>query len=249
MNAIRRAPSGASPMSTNDDARAQLATFKRVMRGKNLVITQGYLRDDFALSGTTPAPIKWTMTQNTNVTATVNAQRLQPNDAFLVMAIGFYIGLSATTAGAESAAQQNAMKLHVFPNSIVMPGTGDAEALQQLYNGYISIKEASTTYFEALDVYGFYRVGVSQQGVQVSQQDAGVGTNGAYLRGQWDDSDYGFIPLKTPFRMAGDHTYQIILTTGQAAAFAALSGTNGKLYATLRFKGFLATGGAKFIDS
>lgn len=209
--------------------------------GKDFITTQSYLRDDFALSGNTVSVISWTLTQlQTGAAATVTANRLKTDDAFLVTSIGVYIGVTATTAGAESTTQQAAMDLHTFSNSLVLLGSGDSSAVKQLYNGGVSIKQASTTYFEALEMQQFRRVGTAQAGTLLF-------TASNQIASTWEGSNYGQVAVPTPFRMAGNKNYAVQLNLNTAATFAALSGTNGKVYASIRLNGFLATGCANFI--
>jgi hypothetical protein len=229
------------------DPRVSLDKFREYMKGKSLgVLTQGYIRDAQPLSNGTAALttslIRFNMTSASQAAnAPSQAKRLQINDAFCAVAIGLFIGLTPTTGGAISTAtQQQQDILSTFPSSGAVQAA-DVLALQQLYNGSISIKESSTTWYEQIEAYGFYRVGTQQQGLIF----ATGGTVGN--RSDWPEAGYGFVNLNPNFAFAGDRSYDVNLNVNTAAAFGALSGTNGQLWAELRMFGWFAAGGANYV--
>jgi hypothetical protein len=221
-------------------ARTILDKFRQKMAGNNIVITPGYLRDDYLLStGVAIGTVPFTLTQiQTGSTPYSTAQRLKNNDAFCVTDIGIFIGKSAATSAVTSASQAAAMKLHTFANGLVFTAGTDAVQLQAIYNGWLSIKEASTTYFETLECMQFQRVGTAQQGTLVftaSNTDAS----------EWAGSKYAKVDITPQFQMAGNRSYQINLNLPAGINITVGSTTN--TFAVIRFGGFLATGGARFI--
>jgi hypothetical protein len=223
--------------------KVELDKFRALFKGTTIEPSQSFIRDDVALSGTTVGQIPWTVTAiQTQTNPTVNAVRLNNNDAFLLTKIGVFISDTPTTGGAESTTQQNSSTLFTYANSLVFLGAGDAAAVQQLYNGWVYFKEESRVWFEKIRAYEFHRVGTAQQGTLLF-------TASNQLRSTWDDPKYGMLTVSTPFRMTGKRSYNISLNLQNVTAtFAALSGTNGKLYATLILDGFLAVGGEQKVS-
>jgi hypothetical protein len=210
-----------------------------------VVITDGYLRDDVALSGSTLNLIPFNITQQGSGSSPgPNAQRLKADDAFLARDITVNFGWAASTSGVTSAAQQNAMTLYTNQKAATFPFVaGDVTAIQQAYNGWLSIKQGSITYFEQLAMREFYRSGVAQAG-------AVIFTAGTYFTDTWDSMNYGWYPLDgTQLRMSGRKNYAININGNQPMAFTAVSGSAGTTYAVLRIRGYLATGGASALDN
>lgn len=228
------------PIYGPDKARVSLEEFRLGMRDKGIVITPGYIQDDVLLSNAAAVgAINFTTTQiATGSTPTSTAQRLANNDAFLVTDIGIFIGTAVAVGGVSTAAQQAAMRLETFPNPLVLTlAAADAIALGGLYNGWLSIKESSTTYFEQIPARRFYRVGMAQRGTLLF-------TASNQMESTWDGPNYGMVPITPQFKMAGNKGYQISLNLPQSITITQATTLN--IYASLRFYGYKATGGAAY---
>lgn len=212
---------------------------------KDVVITDGYLRDDVAVSGLTLNSIPFNITQQgSGSTPGPCAQRLKADDAFLARDITINWGWAPSSSNATSSLQQSQMKLYTNQKAATFPFVaGDVTAIQQAYNGWLSIKQGSITYFEQLAMKEFYRSGTAQEGIVIF-------TAGTYFTDQWDSMNYGWYPLDgTQLRMSGRKNYTIQINSNQQMAFTAVATTAGTTYAVIRFRGYLATGGASALDS
>ncbi len=227
-------------IATQDKARVTLEEFRSKMRGNDIVITPGYLGDDVLLSnGTAIGTIPFNLTQiQTGNTATSVAQRLKNNDAFIVTDIGIYIGTAVAVAGVSTPLQQASIRLETFPNSLVVTA-GEAVSLNAIYNGWLSIKEASTTYFEQISAMRYRRVGMAQRGTLLY-------TASNQLESTWDSPYYGMAPITPQFQMAGNKGYAFNLNL--PAAITIPQSTILNIYASIRLAGYLATGGAPYVQ-
>lgn len=231
---------GVAYVPTADKARVSLEEFRVGMRQKGIVITPGFIGDDYLLSnGASVGAINFTTTQiATGSTPTSPTMRLKNNDAFLVTDIGLYIGTAVAVAGVSTAAQQAAMRLETFPNGLVITiNATDPVTLNTLYNGWLSIKESSTTYYEQLWAMRFRRVGTAQRGTLVF-------TASNTLESTWDSPNYGMVPITPQFKMAGNKGYAFTLNLPSAITIT--QSTTLNVYACLRLGGYLATGGAPY---
>ncbi len=224
-----------------------LDAFRNYMSGGNrqLVLTEGYMSDWQPLSAGTASlntqTITFSMTKTGNGDGPSMANRLNIDDAFCAISLGMFLGITPTTGGAISTAIQQQQNIPMsFPQAGNLQAA-DVLPAQELYNGYISIVEGSTTWFKAIEAYGYYRVGTQQAGLIF----ATGGTVGN--RSDWSDVGYGFVKLDPNMVFAGDRTYTVNLNLRAGATFGALSGTNGQLWVGLRAFGFTAAGGAKFV--
>lgn len=211
----------------------------------DVVITDGYLRDDYTVSGLTLNVIPFSITQQgASATAGPNAQRLKADDAFLARDIMVCFTWANTTSGVASTAQQSQSTPYTNQKAATFPFVaGDVTAIATAYNGWLSIKQGSITYFEQLEMRNFYRVGTAQAG-------AVIFTNGTYLEDTWDSMNWGFYPLDgTQLRMSGRKNYAININHSQPMAFTASATTAGSTAACLRIRGYLATGGASALDN
>lgn len=211
----------------------------------DVVITDGYLCDTVALSGSTLNTIPFYITQQgSGSTPGPVAQRLKADDAFLARDLTVNFGWAASTSGATSSAQASAMTIYTNQKAATFPWVaGDVTAIQQAYNGWLSIKQGSITYFEQLAMREFYRSGVAQAG-------AVIFTAGTYFTDQWDSMNWGMYPLDgTQLRMSGRKNYAININANQPMAFTATAAAAGTTYAVLRVRGYLATGGAAALDN
>jgi hypothetical protein len=202
--------------------------------------TEGTLRLEVSLDSSAG----YTFQVNANQTQLISEKRLRSGDAFVPTALGFFVkkaGSSTTPTNAEIAIGIP----RTYPNSTIFTGSGEAANLEVLYQSYLQFQVNSVNVTETLDTLRFRRVGQAQQGVQASQQAAAVGTNGAYVRDEWDNSDYGFQTFHQSLCFNGQANNQINLLTPTSVNCAGTSSVN---YAVIIMRGVLLINGANQVN-
>lgn len=169
--------------------------------------------------------------------------RLPQADAFIPTKIGVFIR-KAGTSTSPTAAEQMVSVLHTFPNSLTFTGSGEAANLEALYfSSTLAINFNSVQLASLIDLADFRRVGQAQAGVQVSQQSAGIGSNGAYLKNQWEE-DYGYVDFNLRMALNGNTTNQMSISMNTPINCA---GTNSANYLVIKLKGVHLINGGNFI--
>lgn len=163
----------------------QAAAIQFSKRALGVTGSRSYLRCDASIQ-TTTQNINFNILQNTGSTNNTE-NRLKISDAFIVTSLGFYL----VKAGASTTATQaeiGAARLHTFPNSKVFTGSGESGLLENIYNGFAVIKVNQVTYFPALAMRKFHRVGTAQEGTTLF-------TSSTQAASTWEGPDYGLLPL------------------------------------------------------
>jgi hypothetical protein len=146
---------------------------------KGVITTPGYLRLETLLAtsaASTSLNVIAFNTLDTSGTKQPTERRLKLSDTFTVTKIGFYLGAgAAATVGAPTAVEQAKEELHTFPNQQVTAIGANADELQALYNGYLSLRIDTTTFLDSIPMKQFYRVGDTQQGTNKSTWETGMG--------------------------------------------------------------------------
>lgn len=223
-----------SQVKATDRSRSIFNEYKA--KNPGAIVTQSYLRLEKPLG--TQQTVSFDVLNNVG-TSTPNPteRRLAITDNFLVTEMSIFIFKVTTAAVTQTGI------LDTWPNALTYTGSGEAANLMNLYNGYLNIKINSTTFIESLDLYRFYRVGTAQQGVQISQQAAAIGTNGAYLADQWDAASWGFYPVTPGIEFSGAKKNEINIITPASTAMGGTSSTN---YAVCYVRGLLAQNAAQW---
>lgn len=195
----------------------------------NVITSKSFLRLEANLAGSTQE-INFTVLDTQGSTKNATERRLKINDTFTVMSVGFYIGISP--GGYDSAAKLAKMVLHTFPNKYVVT-SAEAALLQAMYNGYIQMQIDSTTFWDSIPMYEFYRVATSQEG---------VGATAAFntiARSEWDSQMYGVNAQVPTIELNGGSNFQLSIKLPAATDLSVA--TNGAT-AVLYFQGFLHAG-------
>lgn len=208
--------------------------------GKGAVtITQSYLRLESATLGT-QGTINFAVLKNeiaqgaTSVNATEN--RLNLTDNFLATECGIYIQKTTT-----STQTTNNSYLDTFPNSLVYAKTGEAIALQTIYNGKMKTTINGEVIVDSWDVNRHYRVGNAQKAVTTSA----TATNNSWDRSTWDAASYGFYPLTPQIEFAGQSKNEISINLPVSADMTGTSSTN---ICVIIFRGLLIQNGSRTVQ-
>jgi len=205
------------------------AVFNSLKKRKGVVTTQSYLRLEQTLGNT--GSIQFQVLINDGQ-ANANERRLAITDAFTVTSLAIVIYKQAA-AGAISAGV-----LDTFPNPLTFNGVGEANALQAIYNGYLSVRVNSVIYIDSLDAYRFYRAGVAQRGVETTT------TPSTYVASEYSKGDYPFYSLTPGIRLSGATKNELTLTLPESVNMAGGGGSVNRVVCYLR--GFLEQNGAQF---
>lgn len=204
---------------------------KEKFKGKT--VTQSYLKLMVIL--TTTGGLEFKVLQDTGTEIAGN-RRLERSDAFWCTHMRFSIGKVASGASARSVIE------HLFVNEYIFINAAEIEALNTLYNGFLSIQIANKLYFNYFDLSRFKRVGVAQEGLAASAN----ATVNLYGEDSLDDSQ-GFLPMTPLLLFSGKSTPQINVTLPESVAMGGTAGTVN--YGIIRFRGFYIADGANLGQS
>jgi len=194
---------------------------------------EGFMR--FELNLQNSGSYQMNMNQAQGGLQLVTETRIRQSDVFLPTLLGCFIkkaGSSTTPTDSDQAVAQ----LLTFPNSQIFTGTNEAANLESIYNAKLQFQVNNTILIDGIDVLRYRRVGQAQQGVQLSQQASAVGSNGAYLRNQWDNEHYGMMPMHQTIALNGQATQNLNLILPSAVNNA---GTNSQNYFVVIMRGVL----------
>lgn len=200
-------------------------------------VTQSYLRLERNLqtAGTT-TQIKFDVlsTDSTYGTPATIEQRLETTDVFVATAIsiGIYKAGSSTTASSDD---RTKARIEYSPNPGTFSGSGEADNLMSLYNGYLRLLVNRKVYFDALDVYRFYRVGDIQAGLITST--GGVTTQ----RSNQPEANYGMVGLNPTLSIGGQSQNDFSINMPSALSLIGTTSTN---FIVLYFRGYQVQGAA-----
>ena len=209
------------------------AIFNSLKKRNGVISTQSYLRLEAVLGtqGNVTFPVLLNEGQ-----ANANERRLSITDAFTITSLAIVIYKQA------SGGKISAGVLDTFPNPLVYSGGGEAAALMAIYNGYLSVRVNSVVYIDSLDAYRFYRAGVAQEGVIVSQ--TATPTTSPYVASEYSRGDYPFYSLTPSIRLSGATKNEITLNLPESVAMGGAGGTVNRVVCYVR--GFLEQNGAQF---
>lgn len=196
---------------------------------RGVITSESYLRLEYKTTGTLGV-IPFQVLDNQG-SKTVTERRLKINDTFTVMNTAFYLGIAPT--GYDTDAKVAKTVLHTFPNKLVVTAA-EAVNLQAIYNGYLNLVIDSTTFWDSVPMYGFYRAGQSQEGVGSS-----AANNSPIPRSQWDANFYGIDSITPSVELNG--SANITLQANLPTAVDLTVATNG-LICVLILTGFLHSG-------
>jgi len=197
-------------------------------------ITWSYLRFEIALIAA-QGIVTFPVLVNDAPAANANERRLNISDEFQVTHWGCFIYKKP-----DADAIYNSI-LNTYPNPATFAKTGEAKALQSLYNGYLTATIDRKQIIPYFDAFNFFKVPDSQLGTTTAAIAGPVQylqANNAYLSHEW-----GFVEAMPSFRLSGSVVNQLQWTP---AAPADMTGTTSTNYAVMFCRGFLIQGGAQF---
>lgn len=185
-----------------------------------VITTPGYLRLETLLPATGAISTINFNTLDTSGVKLATERRLKLADTFTITDISFYLGTgSAVTVAAPTAAEQAVERLNTFPNQQVTAIGSNTNALQAIYNGFLSLRVDTTTFLDSLPLMNFYRVGDTQTGTIPA---AGGNANN---QSSWPLSMYGKQELLPTIELNGQANieFQISLPTSISYSQVALT--------------------------
>lgn len=205
--------------------------------GSGSITTPGYLRLETIMPNSAVSTFSFN-TLDTSGTKTATERRLKLSDSFTITDISFYIGYGTATSYAPTAAQYSTQKLATFPNPRLVQIGANADNMESIYNGFLSLRVDTTTFIDSIPMRQFYRVGTSQGGVAVSS----VTTTGVLGADEFPLSMYGKTELLPSIELNGQSNIEFTITLPNATNCAAVSTyyTN----CVLILQGFLNQGAA-----
>lgn len=210
-----------------DRTRAILNSLKNQ---KGVIATQSYLRLEQPLKN--QGSVTFDVLTNQGQ-PTPTERRLNLPDSFLITAVALMIyKTTATLTNARAT-------LRTWPNPVVWAGVGEAAAMNAMYNGYFSIRVNSVVYIDSLDTFRFYRVGVAQQGLNISAV-----APGAYAADTYERGDFPFYGLTPGIKLSGATKNELTLTLPDSENMTAP--VNEVNYAVCYLRGILLQNAAQF---
>jgi hypothetical protein len=201
-----------------------------------VITTPGYLR----LETIAPSSAQSVFTFNTLDTSGVKTsteRRLKLSDTFTITDISFYLGTGLASSDAPTAAQYATQKLNTWPNPQVTSIGTQADNLEAIYNGFLSLRIDTTTFLDSIPMRQFYRVGTSQQGV-----GSAATSNVAIQANEWPLSMYGKNELLPTIELNGQSNIEWSINLPNATDCSGITANFVNL--VLILQGFLNQGGA-----
>jgi hypothetical protein len=190
---------------------------------------EAYLRMEALLGNTNSISFNPISSNNQNsAPSRATERRLNQKDSFLVTQIGFGISKQATGAAAGS------MVIDTYVNPQIFTGSGEAAALQHLYNGTLSMTADSQVTLVNYDMLKFEQVDTAQQ-LLAQTVTTGIlaGATSAYARSA-KDPDKMFKDIDPFFFISGNTSTEFMLSLGESAN---MTGTSSNNYAVLMLRG------------
>jgi hypothetical protein len=201
-----------------------------------VITTPGYLRLETVAPSSAQSVFNFN-TLDTSGIKTATERRLKLSDTFTITDISFYLGTGSATGDAPTAAQYATQKLNTWPNpQVTAIGATQAEELEAIYNGFLSLRIDTTTFLDSIPMRQFYRVGTSQQGVGTATGVTPVQAN------EWPLSMYGKNELLPTIELNGQSNIEFSINLPNATDCSGASTYFVNL--VLILQGFLNQGGA-----
>jgi hypothetical protein len=208
--------------------------------GQGVITTPGYLRLETLLANSTAATSLSTISFNTLDTSGIKQpteRRLKLSDTFTITGMSFYLGAGASSAVAVPTAIEQAKEtLLTFPNPLNANITTNADELEALYNGFLSLRVDTTTFLDSVPLKQFYRVGTSQAGVGSSAT-----SNNPIQANEWNSAMYGRTELLPTIELNGQANIEFSITLPTTIPYTHVAGFTN---AVIILDGFLNQGAA-----
>ena len=129
--------------------------------------------------GSVTFPILSTQQNNANTVYGIE-KRLNISDSFIVLSCGIFLTSSAkqATNTSPTATEIASTTIRTFPNAATQVFDTKADELENVYNGFLSIKIGNVNWFPSISMRTFYRVPQTQQSSATTmdeyQRDQGI---------------------------------------------------------------------------
>jgi len=208
--------------------------------GQGVITTPGYLRLETLLATSNAATSLSSISFNTLDTSGVKQpteRRLKLSDTFTITGLSFYLGAGASsTVAVPTAIEQAKETLLTFPNPLNANITTNADELEALYNGFLSLRVDTTTFLDSVPLKQFYRVGTSQAGVGSSAV-----SNQPIQANEWTSAMYGRTELLPTIELNGQANIEWSITLPTTIPYTQVAGFTN---AVIILDGFLNQGAA-----
>lgn len=160
-------------------------------------------------------------TQQNNVNTVYGLEkRLNISDSFIVLSCGIFLTSTTKTAGSNppTAVEIASTTIRTFPNAATQVFSSKADELENVYNGFLSIKIGNVNWFPSISMRTFYRVPQTQQSSATTMDE--------YQR------DQGIMKLTPTLTLNGNGNNDFTVTFANASvdmSAAANTGFNGLL--------------------
>lgn len=200
--------------------------------------TPGYLRLEASIN-TTAGNISFQVKENQG-SPNVTERRLKLADRFIALQWGLFLG-RVTMAGTTPTQTEFAKQIkYTYPETKVFTKSGEAAALMNVYNGFISLRIGGDIIIDSFPCYKFYRVPESQKGMQYAATAAGV----TQQDGGWPNPDWGYLSLTPSINLSGSQTIELNCNMPQSIDMSAAALSYNNLIFELY--GFLLQDGASY---
>jgi len=203
-------------------------------RNPGAYITQGFLRSDVQLTASN-SNLNFSFLQTQNIT-TAKCVTLQPADAFCVTAMALKIYKSTDTATPSPANVAKTID-YSYPQPAVFAKSGEALALESLYNGLLQVTIQKRVIFSQFPAYKFRRVNTAQYGTQ----------SATTFQTSPSEESYGvsasLVALEPTINMQGSWTMNFQLIP---PASLDMTGTSSINFVSLILDGFLLQNAASY---
>lgn len=173
--------------------------------GSGKIYVESYLRSEVILGSDSRISFEIQENVSSGLAIRKTEKRLKQSDTFTVTGIGFFIGRCVNLS---SGTNSGFVIPRCFPNPQIFTGTTtvtEANELQKIYNGFMTVQRDQTKYFEALPMMDHYCVTEAQQGVAIST----VATTGLYQRDGHFNREQGFRKINPTFDIVGTKKCEI----------------------------------------
>jgi len=211
---------------------------------QGVITTPGYLRlEQLVATSATPTTISQINfnTLDTSGVKLSTERRLKLADTFTITDISFYLGTgTSAVVGAPTPAEVASERLNTFPNAgINAIGVAGGNALEAIYNGFLSLRVDTTTFLDSIPMRQFYRVGDVATGVA---QSTGVAAAAGFInQSSWPLSMFGRSELLPTIELNGQSNIEFGITLPTTVAYT--QGINF-VTAVIVLNGFLNQGAA-----
>jgi len=194
-------------------------------------ITPSFLRLEKEVTGTVSSIDFDTLINQGSVLST--ERRLNLPDKFAVTGVSLFISKISSSSAANHATKT----LYSFPNAQVFTGSGEADNLMALYNGFLSLRIGGDILIDSMNCYDFYEAGNYQKGVGSSAT-----SNVPVQRDQFKGTRQSRVNFDQVINLDGSKKIQWSITLPTSTSLAGTSSVNT---VSMLLSGYLIQDGGK----